>query len=72
MKDDNEKLRAWVEGWKETGKVLEELRCEEIRNSNLAESIKSFDTAFRSAIWREPPIPYSGLIEFHRVLGKLK
>lgn len=72
MKNEKEKLRAWTETWKKTGEVLEGLRREEIKNSDLAESIKSFDTAFRSAIWLNPPPPYSGLIEFHRILKKLK
>ncbi len=72
MKDEKEQLRAWAQRWKETGKVLEKLRREEIRNSNLAETIPLFDDAFRSALWLEPAKPYSGLVEFHKVLKKLR
>ncbi len=70
--DQREKMRVWVNNWKEAGKVMEELRRDEIRNSNLAESIGLFDLAFRSAISLNPPLPTSGLVEFHRILAKTK
>ena len=72
MKDNKEKLRAWAEGWKETGEVLEKLRREEIENSNLADSLRSFDLALKSALWLEPPEPYSGFVEYHKILSKLR
>ncbi len=72
MENEKEKLRAWAENWKETGKVLEEMRREEIRNSNLADSIRSFDLALKSALWLEPARPYSGLVEYHKILSKLR
>ncbi len=58
METEKEKLRAWAENWKETGKVLEEMRGEDIKNSNLADSIRSFDLALKSALWLEPVKPY--------------
>lgn len=70
MNDEKETLRAWVENWNRTGKILEELRREEIRNSNLAEAIESFDLAFKSALWLEPVEPSSGLTEYHKILSK--
>jgi len=72
MKNDEEKLRAWVESWKETGEILEELRRTEIENSNLADSIRSFDLALKSALWLEPVKPYSGLVDYHKILSKLR
>jgi len=72
MKDEKEKLRAWAESWKKTGKVLEELRHEEIKNSNLADSIGSFNLALKSALWLEPAKPYSGFVEYHKFLSKLR
>ncbi len=72
MENEKEKLRAWAENWKETGKVLEEMRREENRNSNLADSIRSFDLALKSALWLEPAKPYSGLVEYHKILSKLR
>ena len=68
--EEKEKMRAWVNGWKETGEVLEKLRREEIRNSNLAETILSLNDAFRSALWLSPAEPTSGLVEFHKILAK--
>ncbi|MGC2235188.1 MAG: hypothetical protein WA584_03445 [Pyrinomonadaceae bacterium] len=72
MKDEKEKLRAWVRNREEVGKVMEEIRREEIKKSNLAETIPLFDGAFRSALWLEGAKPYSGLVEFHRILKKLR
>lgn len=73
MKDDErEKLRQYVNRWKETGEFLEKLRREEIRNSNLIESIGVFDDAFRSALWLNQAGKISGLVEFHRILAKSK
>jgi hypothetical protein len=68
--EEREKMRAWVQGWKETGEVLEKLRREQIRNSNLAETIRQFDDAFRSALWLSGAEPTSGLVEFHKILAK--
>lgn len=68
--DEREKLREYVNRWKETGEFLEKLRREEIRNSNLSETISVFDDAFRSALWLHPAEKTSGLIEFHRILAK--
>ena len=68
--EEREKMRTWVNNWKETGKFLERLRREEIRNSNLEETIGVFDDAFRSALWLYPAEKTSGLIEFHKILAK--
>jgi len=70
--EEREKMRDWVINWKETGKVLEKLRREEIRNANLAESLPAFNDALRSALWLRPAEPSSGLVEFHRLLAKTK
>lgn len=68
--EEREKLRAWVNGWKEAGEMLEKLRREEIRSSNPAETISLFDDAFRSALWLSSAEPTSGLVEFHKILAK--
>ena len=72
IKDEKEKLRIWAESRKETGEVLEKLRREEIKNSNLADSIRSFDLALKSALWLEPAKPYSGFVEYHKILNKFR
>lgn len=69
---EREKIKIWVDNWKETGKILEKLRREEIRKSNLAESLAVFDDALRSALWLEPAKPYSGLVKFHEILARTR
>ena len=68
--EKREKMRVWVNNWKETGEVMERLRREEIRSSNLEETIEALDGAFKSAIFLSPTVPTSGLIEFHKILSK--
>ncbi|MGI9056738.1 MAG: hypothetical protein ACR2F2_13165 [Pyrinomonadaceae bacterium] len=72
MNDEKENLREFVERWKETGKFLESLRREEIRNANLSETILALNDAFLSALWLSPTKPTSGLVEFHKILAKSK
>src|SRR5881397_3637887 len=70
--DEREKLREWVENWKTTGPFLEELRREKIRNSDIRTVLPLFDGALRSALWRNPARPTSGLVQFHRILAKTR
>ena len=71
MKDEErEKLREYVNRWKETGEFLEKLRRENIRNAILADSIIAFDGVFKSAIFLNKPKPTSGFVEFYRILNK--
>ena len=72
MKDEKENLREYVKRWQETGKVLENLRREEIRRANLSDTIISLNDAFLSALWLSPNKPTSGLVEFHKILNKSK
>ena len=68
--DQREKLKVWLDNWKEVDKVQTELRKSRIRNSKTADSILALDVAFRSALWRSPKRQSSGLIEFHKILDK--
>lgn len=68
--EEREKMRAKMVNWDEVDKVMKKLQREAIRNSNLAESIRTFDGAFRSAIWLNKPLATSGFVDFHRILGK--
>ncbi len=72
MEKEKEKLLAWVEGWKETGRVLEELRRDKIRAANTISSIQVLDSAYRAAIRNRPINPTSGLVEFHQLMNRLK
>jgi hypothetical protein len=70
--NEREKLREWVQRWDETGEILEKISRREIRISNLAETIPLFDSAFRAALLLEPAKPDTGLIEFQKILKKLR
>lgn len=70
--EEREKMRTWVNNWKETGEIMEKLRREKIRNANLEDAILALDGAFRSALWLSPNLPTSGMIEFHKILSKSK
>lgn len=72
MENEKEKLRAWVENWRETGKVLGKLRHHKIKNINTIASIQILDSAYRSAILNRQTNSTSGLVEFHRLMRKLK
>lgn len=69
-KSKKESMRGWVSLWKETGKALELLRREEIRNSKLEETILALDDAFHSALFLSSNKKTSGLIEFHEILAR--
>lgn len=70
--DEREKMRQWVNNWKETGEFLEKLRREEIKSLNIAEEILSLSDASESALRFYPPKPTSGLIEMQRLFAKFK
>lgn len=72
MENENERLRAWVQGWGKTGKVLQELRREKIKKSTTADSIQILDSAYRSAVRNRATMKTSGLVEFHRLMNKLR
>ncbi|MCY7348869.1 MAG: hypothetical protein LH614_21985 [Pyrinomonadaceae bacterium] len=70
--DEREKMRRYVNRWKETGEFLENLRRKEIKTLNIAEEILSLSDASESALHFYPPLPTSGLIEMQRLFAKLK
>ena len=65
--EEREKMRIWVNNWKETGEILEKLRREEIRNLNITEEIMSLSDASEAALKMYPPKLTSGLIEMQRL-----
>lgn len=68
--EEREKMRVWVKNWKRTGEFLENLRREEIRNSDLEQTILALSDAFESALFLEPNKKTSGLVEFYKILAK--
>lgn len=65
-------LKRWVERWKTLGPELENVRREDIRRANTQKSIQLFDLAFKAAARNLPPRKSSGLVEFQRLLRKLR
>ncbi len=65
-------LKEWARKWKELGPELEEIRKQDIRNSNTAQAILSYNMMFAHAIATTPPKPTSGLIEQQAIFQKIK
>lgn len=65
-------MQEMVNTWNEAGKILDVFRREEIRKSRSIDIIPLFDEAFRSILWRHPSKPTSGLVEFQRLIAKMR
>jgi len=52
-----------IRQWEESGKVMEKLRREDLRNIDIQQVIRSFDDAFESALLHTPVRLTSGLVE---------
>ena len=61
--DDADKLKYWVECWRNAGPRLEALRREAIRNADTTQGLLNLAGAFRSALLYHTPAPTSGLVE---------
>jgi len=72
LSKDQKKLRKWVVQWKETGKLLDDIRLAEFRRSNLAETFLSLSDAAKAAVIAYPPTPTSGLVEMQRLFAKMR
>lgn len=62
-------MKAYAMGWKETGRILDEMRREDVRRSKTID-FAAFDGM---ALWeakRRPPLPTSGLVEQQRLFMK--
>ena len=67
-----ERMKAYVQGWKETGEFLEAERYEHVRNADTAKSIALLSGMVDMAVRADfHPFP-SGLIEFHEILSRSK
>lgn len=70
--DDREKMRLWVENWKQTGPILEEIRRKEIRELDTRETIASLERAFNYATGNFAPRSTSGIAEMQDWFAKLR
>ena len=53
--EERELTLRWIEGWKQAGPVLEELRAAEIREANTVRSMEMLDGLFDHAAKSTPP-----------------
>lgn len=67
-----QRVREWIRNWEETGPLLEQLRAEDIRNSDTAAAIEQLSDAFESARREWSPPPTSGLVEQQRLFARLR
>ena len=63
---EKNQVRAWIRNWEAVGPVLEAERYKAIRDVDTAESIASFDLAYKSARLHCPSREASGLVEQQR------
>ncbi len=70
MEKDKKPLSLYVERWKRTGAILENMRQNDIRDSNLEDSLAAFEEVFLVSLNLSPNKMTSGLVEFHKILAK--
>ncbi len=65
-------MKRWVETWQTASRELEQIRADDIRAANTQQAIRLFDLAFKAALRNTPPREHSGLVEFQRLLQKMR
>lgn len=64
--------KEWANIWKNNSKLLEKVWANDVRNSNISESIKNLDQAFKYTMNNASLRPSSGLVEMHKIISKKK
>ncbi len=70
--DDRERIRRWVQTWKEAGPKLEAIRRREIRDADNLQVLASLESAFNHAARTMPPRQTSGMVEMQKWFAKLR
>ena len=68
---DLEKMRKWVQTWKEAGPELEAVRQQEVREADNRLSLALLEPAFNHAVESRPVRESSGLLEMQDWFAKL-
>ena len=67
---EREQTRDWLKRWQESAPELEEVRAQEIRETDTVQAMKILDGMFTHAVLDQPARQTSGLVEqqaiFHR------
>jgi len=64
-------VRRWVQGWKDAGPELEEIRRREIREADNLQVLALLESAFSHAVRSMPPRATSGMVEMQAVFAKI-
>ena len=71
---EQERMRRWVETWKQAGPELDRIKEDELRAMNEESSARHFDDLalpLTSEVWRKPEQPeYNGMVEQQRLFQK--
>jgi hypothetical protein len=59
-------MKKWVDNWKQLGPELERIREEEVRAADTWAAFQAFDGLATLEPQKNPPEPYSGLVEQQR------
>jgi hypothetical protein len=70
--DERERLREWVQNWKELGPILDAIRQQEIREADNVAGLRQLGRAINYATRTAPPRQESGLVEMQICLAKLR
>jgi len=65
-------IRAWIQGWRKAGPILEEIRAEEIRATDTVAALEVLDGMFTHAVETLPARESSGLIEQQAIFARAK
>lgn len=65
-------IRQRILQWQNVDMELQKIRLEELPKSNTKSAFKFLEGAVLQNIKRNPPVPYSGLIEQQRLFRRLK
>ncbi len=66
-----DRLRHWVACWKQAGARMEELRREQIRNTDTQRSLLNLADAFESCRIHHKPLPTSGFVKQQHCFRRL-
>ena len=70
--EERDKIRLWVQTWKEAGPELEAIRRREIHDADNLKVLACLEGAFNHAARTMPPRQYSGMVEMQELFAKLR
>jgi hypothetical protein len=65
-------IKSRVQQWRKAAPVLQEVRDNDIRLADTARALKLFSGAVLASLPKNPPLPWSGLVEQQQSFRKLR